>query len=79
MVEASLDETLDTARAIVAELRSRGLRDEADILGRALDVASAAVTGNGEVYCHALIDLHDLTGDRLDELERETEGASSPS
>jgi hypothetical protein len=58
---------------VVEELRTRGLHEEAAIVGRALDLASAAMSGDGEVSRHALIALSELVCDRLDELEREDE------
>jgi hypothetical protein len=62
---------LDDAPALVEHLRSRGLDDEASILARALDVASAAIVGAREAHHHALISLSNIVCDKLDELERE--------
>jgi hypothetical protein len=64
-------EALDAAHKLVEELRQRGLHEEAAIVGRALDVASAAASGNGEVSRHALISLSELVCVKLDELERD--------
>jgi hypothetical protein len=62
---------LDDAPALVEHLRSRGLHDEATILARALDVASAALVGEREAHRHALISLSNIVCDKLDELEQE--------
>ena len=72
-----LDRSLDAARNLVHKLRSQGLADEADILARALEIASAALTRNREVYQHTLVSLSDLVCERLDELEREPEDQPS--
>jgi hypothetical protein len=55
------------------QLRAKPLRDEAVILGRALDLASAVLSGDGEVSRHALISLSELVCVKLDELERDDE------
>jgi hypothetical protein len=61
--------------ALVEHLRSRGLHDEANILARALDIASAALIGEREAHHHGLIALSDLVCARLDDLDREDERA----
>lgn len=71
-----LEDDLDEAPAIVRHLRSRGFRDEANILARAMDVASAALVGEDEARQHALINLSDLVCEALDE-ERENDGRES--
>jgi hypothetical protein len=65
-----LDRALDAARNVVRELRSRGLGIEAEIVTQALAVASAATT-HRERYEHALISLHELACEALDEIEKE--------
>jgi hypothetical protein len=65
----TLDKSLDAARSLVHELRSNGLGIEADLVSHALDIASAAASLQHELYEHALMSLHDLACDRLDEIE----------
>jgi hypothetical protein len=51
---------------------SRDLRDEADILAHALDIASAALTGERRSTA-TLIILSELVCEALDEIEQEAE------
>lgn len=51
------------------KIRTEGYGVEADLLGFAIDAASAAVTQDGEVYAHALVSIHDTACERLDDIE----------
>lgn len=67
-----LGTAFEGARALVQELRSQGLGIEAEIVMQALAVASSATT-NRERYEHALISLHELACEALDEIEKTPE------
>lgn len=63
---------------LAREVRAKGFPAEADIVNMAIDVATSVDT-RGEVYEHALIAIHDLAADRLDDLDGPTpEGTDEP-
>lgn len=53
---------------LARSVRAKGFGLEADLVGLAIDVASAAEAGGGEDYERGLINLHDLACERLDEI-----------
>jgi hypothetical protein len=70
--------TPQTLVELAREMRTKGLRTEADLIMLSIDVAVAAATHQAEVYETSLISVHNIACDRLDDLEQRKTPATEP-